>query len=162
MGRRLRVLSGRGHSALSERICHHLDVALTDVSITNFSDGEVSVKIAENIRGADVFLIQPTMPPAENLMELLLLLDAAKRSSAARITAVIPYFGYARQDRKDQPRVPIAAKLMANLITNSGADRVLAMDLHAAQIHVNGLGRLAMSYLRPRGNTKFDKVPRAL
>lgn len=134
MGRRLRVLSGRGHLDLAERICQYLDVSLTDVHIQTFSDGELRVKIQENIRGADVFIIQPTQPPAENLLELLLLLDAAKRSSAQRITAVIPYFGYARQDRKDQPRVPISAKLMANLITTAGADRVLTMDLHAAQI----------------------------
>jgi len=127
-------LSGRGHLDLAERICQYLDVSLTDVHIQTFSDGELRVKIQENIRGADVFIIQPTQPPAENLLELLLLLDAAKRSSAQRITAVIPYFGYARQDRKDQPRVPISAKLMANLITTAGADRVLTMDLHAAQI----------------------------
>ncbi|HKK70569.1 MAG TPA: ribose-phosphate pyrophosphokinase [Candidatus Krumholzibacteria bacterium] len=134
MGRRLRVLSGRGHEDLAVRICKYLDVSLTDVDIHAFSDGELRVKIQENIRGADVFIIQPTQPPAENLLELLLLLDAARRSSAQRITAVVPYFGYARQDRKDQPRVPISAKLMANLITTSGADRMLTMDLHAAQI----------------------------
>lgn len=134
MGRRLRVLSGRGHQDLAERICQYLDVSLTDISIEDFSDGEIHLKVLENIRGADVFIIQPTQPPAENLVELLLLLDAARRSSAQRITAVIPYFGYARQDRKDQPRVPISAKLMANLITTAGADRVLTMDLHAAQI----------------------------
>jgi ribose-phosphate pyrophosphokinase len=128
------VLSGRAHPELSRRICNHLDVSLTDVAITAFSDGEISVKIQENIRGTDVFIIQPTFPPAENLLELLLLLDAVRRSSALRCTAVIPYFGYARQDRKDRPRVPIAAKLMANLIVGAGADRVLTMDLHAAQI----------------------------
>jgi len=134
MGRRLRVLSGRGHPELSKSICRQLDVELTEVVASNFSDGEISVKIAENIRGTDVFLIQPTHPPAEHVLELLLLLDAARRSSAARITAVMPYFGYARQDRKDQPRVPIAAKLMANLLSEAGADRVLTIDLHAAQI----------------------------
>ena len=134
MGRRLRVLSGRGHRELSAKICQHLDVDLTDVLVGNFSDGEISIKIGENIRGTDVFIIQPTFPPAENILELLLILDAARRSSAERITAVIPYFGYARQDRKDQPRVPIAAKLMANLIVEAGANRVLTMDLHAAQI----------------------------
>ncbi len=134
MGRRLRVLTGRGHLELAERICQYLDVSLTDVLIEDFSDGEIRLQIQENIRGADVFIIQPTQPPAQNLFELLLLLDAARRSSAQRITAVIPYFGYARQDRKDQPRVPISAKLMANLITTAGADRVLTMDLHAAQI----------------------------
>jgi len=134
MGSRLRVLSGRGHLAMAERICESLEVSLTDVAVSNFSDGEISIKIQENIRGTDVFIIQPTFPPAENLVELLLLIDAARRSSALRVTAVIPYFGYARQDRKDQPRVPIAAKLMANLIAEAGADRVLTMDLHAAQI----------------------------
>ncbi len=134
MGRRLRVLSGRGHLDLSRRICQYLDVSLSDVAIENFSDGEIHLKIQENVRGADVFIIQPTQPPADYLFELLLLLDATRRSSAQRITAVIPYFGYARQDRKDQPRVPISAKLMANLITTAGADRVLTMDLHAPQI----------------------------
>jgi ribose-phosphate pyrophosphokinase len=134
MGRRLRVISGRGDIALAEKICQYLDVSLTDVTIVDFSDGEISVKIQENVRGTDVFLIQPTNPPAGNLVELLLLLDAVRRSSAQRITAVIPYFGYARQDRKDQPRVPIAAKLMANLICEAGAQRVLTMDLHAPQI----------------------------
>ena len=134
MGRRLRVISGRGDVSLAEKICQYLDVSLTDVTIVNFSDGEISVKIQENVRGTDVFIIQPTMPPAENLVELLLLLDAVRRSSAQRVTAVIPYFGYARQDRKDQPRVPIAAKLMANLISGAGAERVLTMDLHAPQI----------------------------
>jgi len=134
MGRRLRVLTGRGHAELSRRICQYLDVSLTEVLIEDFSDGELRLQIQENIRGTDVFIIQPTNPPAENLFELLLLLDAARRSSAQRITAVIPYFGYARQDRKDQPRVPISAKLMANLITTAGADRVLTMDLHAPQI----------------------------
>ncbi|HKI83996.1 MAG TPA: ribose-phosphate pyrophosphokinase [Candidatus Krumholzibacteria bacterium] len=134
MGRRLRVISGRGDVALAEKICQYLDVSLTEVTIVDFSDGEISVKIQENVRGTDVFLIQPTNPPAGNLVELLLLLDAVRRSSAQRITAVIPYFGYARQDRKDQPRVPIAAKLMANLISEAGAQRVLTMDLHAPQI----------------------------
>ncbi len=134
MGRRLRILSGRAHPQLSRRICNYLDVSLADVSLTAFSDGEINVKIQENIRGSDVFVIQPTCPPAENLVELLLLIDAARRSSAQRITAVIPYFGYARQDRKDQPRVPIGAKLMANLIAEAGTDRVLTLDLHAAQI----------------------------
>jgi ribose-phosphate pyrophosphokinase len=134
MGRRLRVISGRSHADLSRRICQYLDVPLTEVRIDDFSDGEIHLQIEENIRGMDVFIIQPTNPPAENLLELLLLLDAARRSSAQRITAVIPYFGYARQDRKDRPRVPISAKLMANLITEAGADRVLTMDLHAAQI----------------------------
>lgn len=134
MGRRLRVISGRGHKQLSRRICQYLDVPLTEVLVQDFSDGEIHLMIEENIRGMDVFIIQPTNPPGDHIIELLLLLDAARRSSAQRITAVIPYFGYARQDRKDRPRVPISAKLMANLITEAGADRVLTMDLHAAQI----------------------------
>jgi len=109
-------------------------VPLGKVEIENFSDGEIWAKYSENIRGDDVYIIQPTHPPADNLMELLILLDAAKRASARRVTAVIPYFGYARQDRKDQPRVSITAKLVANLITRAGADRVITMDLHAPQI----------------------------
>jgi ribose-phosphate pyrophosphokinase len=107
---------------------------LGKLDIRNFSDGEIWVKYSDNIRGDDVFVVQSTQPPAENLIELLILIDAAKRASARRVTAVIPYFGYARQDRKDQPRVSITAKLVANLITEAGADRVIAMDLHAAQI----------------------------
>jgi ribose-phosphate pyrophosphokinase len=107
---------------------------LGKVEIENFSDGEIWAKYSENIRGDDVYIIQPTHPPADNLMELLILLDAAKRASARRVTAVLPYFGYARQDRKDQPRVSITAKLVANLITRAGADRVITMDLHAPQI----------------------------
>jgi ribose-phosphate pyrophosphokinase len=107
---------------------------LCELTIRRFSDGELFVKIDENLRGRDVYIIQPTNPPAENLMELLLLMDAARRASAARITAVIPYFGYARQDRKDQPRVAISAKLVANLVSTAGADRVLAMDFHSHQL----------------------------
>jgi ribose-phosphate pyrophosphokinase len=107
---------------------------LTDCAVTRFSDGEVFVQINENIRGADLFIIQPTNPPAENLIELLMLIEASRRASAMRITAVIPYYGYARQERKDRPRVPITAKLVANLITTAGVDRVLTFDLHASQI----------------------------
>jgi ribose-phosphate pyrophosphokinase len=109
-------------------------VQLTKLEIRNFSDGEIWVKYSENIRGEDLFIIQSTQPPAENLLELLILIDAAKRASARHVTAVIPYFGYARQDRKDQPRVSITARLISNLITTAGADRVITMDLHAAQI----------------------------
>jgi ribose-phosphate pyrophosphokinase len=130
----LKVFSGRSNRPLAERICADAGVELGKTEIQNFSDGEIWVKYTENIRGADVFIIQPTQPPADNLMELLILLDAARRSSAKRLTAVIPYFGYARQDRKDQPRVAISAKLVANLLTKAGADRVITMDLHAAQI----------------------------
>jgi len=128
------VISGTAHPAMAASIAANLDRDLLDVEASRFSDGEVQIKIKENIRGTDVFIIQPTMPPAENTLELLLLLDAVRRASCRRVTAVIPYFGYARQDRKDQPRVPIGARLMANLITTAGADRVLTIDLHAPQI----------------------------
>ena len=130
----IKIFSGRANRPLAEKICKEAGIRLGHVDIVNFSDGEIWAKYSENIRGADVFVIQSTQPPADNLMELLILLDAAKRASANRVTAVIPYFGYARQDRKDQPRVSITAKLVANLITGSGADRVITMDLHAPQI----------------------------
>ncbi len=131
----LAIVSGNANPALAKEICRNLKIALTDSTVTRFSEGEVRVKINENIRGKDVFVVQPTCPPVnEHLMELLIILDALRRASARRITAVIPYYGYARQDRKDQPRVPITAKLVANLITTAGADRVLTMDLHAGQI----------------------------
>jgi ribose-phosphate pyrophosphokinase len=130
----LKIFSGRSNRPLADRICEEAGISLGKTEIENFSDGEIWVKYTENIRGADVFIIQPTQPPSDNLMEMLILLDAARRSSAKRVTAVIPYFGYARQDRKDQPRVAITAKLVANLLTKAGADRVITMDLHAAQI----------------------------
>ncbi|NNC89160.1 MAG: ribose-phosphate pyrophosphokinase [Akkermansiaceae bacterium] len=131
----MKLISGTAHPALAEGIAEYLETPLTDVNVTAFPDGETYVKINENIRGQDVFIIQPTCPPTNhNLMEMLILVDAAKRASAERITAVIPFYGYARQDRKDQPRVPITAKLVANLISAAGVDRVLTMDLHAAQI----------------------------
>ncbi len=130
----LKIVTGRSHPALGQKIAHHLDMELAAVSIRNFSDGEIWVKYEENIRGVDLFIVQSTFAPADNLMELLLLIDAARRASASRITAVIPYFGYARQDRKDQPRVAISAKLVANLLTTAGADRVITMDLHAPQL----------------------------
>jgi ribose-phosphate pyrophosphokinase len=130
----LKVFSGRSNRPLAEKICEDAGVPLGKVDIENFSDGEIWAKYSENIRGDDVYVIQPTHPPAENLVELLILIDAARRASARRVTAVIPYFGYARQDRKDQPRVSITAKLVANLITRAGADRVITMDLHAPQI----------------------------
>ena len=129
-----KVFSGSSNQGLAEKIANKLDKPLGSVELKRFSDGEIWVKYGENIRGSEVFIIQSTNPPAENLLELLLMLDAAKRASATRITAVIPYFGYSRQDRKDQPRVSITAKLVANLITVAGADRVMTMDLHAAQI----------------------------
>jgi ribose-phosphate pyrophosphokinase len=132
---KLAVLTGNANPELAKDICKYLKVKLYDCLVWKFSEGEVRVKINENVRGKDVFVIQPTSPPPnENLMELLIMIDALKRASAQRITAVVPYFGYARQDRKDQPRVPITAKLVANLLTTAGASRVLTMDLHAGQI----------------------------
>jgi ribose-phosphate pyrophosphokinase len=131
---KIMLLSGRANRPLAEEIAACLERPLCQVTIKQFSDGEIFVRIDENVRGRDVFIIQSTNPPAENLVELLLLIDAAKRASAARVTAVIPYYGYARQDRKDQPRVPISAKLMANLITEAGADRVLSIDFHQHQL----------------------------
>jgi len=132
--RELKLFSGRANRALAEKITQHLNIQLGQISIKDFSDGEIWVRFEENIRGQDVFIVQPTFSPATNLLELLIMIDAAKRASADRVTAVIPYFGYARQDRKDQPRVSITAKLVANLISTAGADRVLTLDLHAAQI----------------------------
>jgi len=132
---KLAIFSGNAHPELAKNICKYLKVNPSEALVTRFSEGEIRVKINENIRGKDVFVVQPTCPPTnENLMELLIMMDAMRRSSAQRITAVIPYFGYARQDRKDQPRVPITAKLVANLLTVAGANRVLTMDLHAGQI----------------------------
>ena len=131
----LKIFSGRAHPALAEEICAYLEIPLGQLTLYNFSDGENYCQIDENVRGADVFIVQPTSSPVnDHVMELLILLDAFRRSSASRITAVMPYFGYSRQDKKDKPRVPIAAKLMADLLTASGADRILTMDLHAAQI----------------------------
>lgn len=132
--REMKIFSGRANQPLAQKIAGALKKNLGQISLLNFSDGEIWAKYEENIRGTDVFLIQPTHAPAENLLELLIMLDAARRASAKRITAVIPYFGYARQDRKDQPRVAISAKMVANLITTAGADRILTMDLHAPQI----------------------------
>jgi ribose-phosphate pyrophosphokinase len=130
----MKIFAGRANRALAEEMAGFLGTDLGDCEITQFSDGEIFVKINENVRGVDVFIVQPTFPPAENLLELLIMIDAASRASASRITAVLPYYGYARQDRKDQPRVAISAKLVANLITVAGANRVLTVDLHAGQI----------------------------
>src|ERR1700704_4004706 len=131
----MKIFSGSANRELAQRICDYIGVPLGQAHISSFPDGETYVKIEENIRGRDVFIIQPTSPPTnQHLMELLIMVDAARRASADRITAVIPYFGYARQDRKDQPRVPITAKLVANLLVAAGAHRVLTMDLHAQQI----------------------------
>ena len=128
------LLSGTANRALAEEVAEHLGQPLCHLTIRRFADGEIFVKIDENVRGRDVYIIQSTNPPAENMMELLLLMDAAKRASAARVTAVIPYFAYARQDRKVQPRVAISAKLLANMVSMAGADRVLGMDFHQHQM----------------------------
>jgi ribose-phosphate pyrophosphokinase len=132
---KLQVFSGNAHRALAKRVCERLEIPLGDASVSQFPDGEINVKINDDVRGRDVFVVQPTCPPVnDNLIELLLLIDTLKRASAARITAVIPYYGYARKDRKDEGRVPISAKLVANVITTTGADRVVCLDLHAPQI----------------------------
>jgi ribose-phosphate pyrophosphokinase len=132
---KIRVFSGNANVALARKICENLGISLGQANVTAFSDGETRVEINENVRGMDVFIIQSTCPPVNiTLMELLIMIDAARRSSADRITAVIPYYGYARQDRKVAPRAPITAKLVADLITQAGANRILAMDLHAGQI----------------------------
>ena len=131
----IKIFSGNAHTALAQEICDVLSLPLGRASVKTFSDGETFVEIGENVRGADVFVIQPTCPPVnQNLMELLIMVDALRRASARRITAVMPYYGYARQDRKAAPRVPISAKVVADIVTTVGARRVLAMDLHAGQI----------------------------
>ena len=132
--REMMLLSGTANRPLAERIAEELDSSLCDVTIERFADGEIFVRIDENVRGRDVFIVQPTAPPAESVLELLLLIDAAKRASAARVSAVVPYYGYARQDRKDQPRVAIGAKLLANLIVTAGADRLVSVDFHQHQL----------------------------
>ena len=132
---RLKVFTGNANPALTDEICRHLGVHRAEASVERFSDGEIYLQILENVRGADVFVVQPTCTPVDqNLLELLLMMDALHRASAKRITAVLPYYGYARQDRKDKPRVPISAKLVASLLVTAGANRVLTLDLHAAQI----------------------------
>ncbi len=130
----LKVVTGRSNVKLAQKVAAHLGVELSETTIRNFSDGELWVKYEDNVRGVDLFVIQSATAPAENWLEMLLMLDAAKRASVKRVTAVIPYFGYARQDRKDQPRVPVTAKLMANLLTSAGADRIITIDLHSSQI----------------------------
>ena len=132
---RIQIFTGTAHPALAHEICAHLGIALGNADVRQFADGEIRLQINENVRGADVFVIQPTCAPVErNLMELLLMMDALKRASAERITAVLPYYGYARQDRKDKPRVPISARLVAAVLETAGASRLLTLDLHAAQI----------------------------
>lgn len=130
----LQLFSGSAHRKLGERIAQFLNIPLGEVELRRFADGEIGVQYNENIRGRDVFIVQPTCPPADNLLELLIMVDAARRASAARITAVLPYYGYARQDRKDAPRVSITSKLVADLLEAAGTNRILTMDLHAAQI----------------------------
>jgi len=131
----IKVFSGNANRPLAEEICQYLNIEIGQANTSRFSDGEFNFQILENVRGQDCFIVQPTCPPVDsNLMELLIMLDAFRRSSAKRITAVIPYYGYGRKDRKDRPRVPISAKLVANLTTEAGADRVLLLDLHAGQI----------------------------
>ena len=161
------IFGGTAHPKLAQEICEFIGQPMGLVNLTRFPDGEVFVKIVDNIRGQDVFIIQPTSPPPnENLMELLIMIDAVKRASADRITAVIPYFGYARQDRKDQPRVPISAKLVANLLVAAGTDRILALDLHAQQIQgffdipVDHLyaSPVIVNYLRQKGLTDLVVV----
>ena len=135
MNRQLKIFSGHGNPALADAICDYLKIRIGKWNVTRFADGEIYCQILDNVRGADVFVVQPTVPPVnENLMELLIAVDALKRSSASRITAVMPYYGYARQDRKDKPRVPISAKLVADLLQAAGVSRVLAMDLHSPAI----------------------------
>jgi ribose-phosphate pyrophosphokinase len=163
---RLKVFGGRANVPLAEKVAEYLDDSLGKIALGNFPDGEISVRIDEDVRGRDIFIIQPTCPPVnDNLMELLIIIDSFKRSSAERITAVLPYYGYARQDRKDVGRVPITAKLVADIVTEAGADRVLALDLHAAQIqgffnipvdHLHG-GPVICDYIR-----KLDIPPRDL
>src|SRR5579875_1316450 len=142
---RLKVFSGRAHRDLTEEICQHIGVPLGDMVVTPFADGEIGVVVNENVRGCDVFVVQPTIRPNETLIELLIAIDALRRASATRITAVVPYYGYARQDRKTRGREPITAKLVATLITTAGADRVLCVDLHAGQIQ--GFFDLPMDHL---------------
>ena len=133
-GRKFKIFACEGSKYLAEKICKELGQPLGDSSVTHFADGEFTINYEEYIRGSDVFIVQSTFPPVENLMELLLMVDAAKRASAHRIVAVVPYFGWARQDRKDKPRVPIGAKLVADMLSVAGIDRLVTMDLHADQI----------------------------
>ncbi len=163
----LKIFSGNANPALAQAVAHEMNLPLGNIVVSRFSDGEVQVQILENVRGADTFIIQPTCPPVnENLMELLIMIDALKRASAARVTAVIPYYGYARQDRKVRPREPISAKLVANLLTVAGADRILSIDLHAGQIQgffdipVDNLpaGPLLARYMREKGFQGEDVV----
>ena len=148
MKEKLKIFSGRSNPMLAEKIAKSLDKELGNLAIKTFSDGELWIKFEENIRGCDVFIIQPTNSPAENIMELILIIDAAKRASAKTVTAVAPYFGYGRQDRKDNPRVPISSRVMVDLITATGADRIITMDLHSTQIQ--GFAAIPFDHLYSR------------
>ena len=155
----LKIFSGRANPDLTRRICEYLGLSLGRIFIDDFPDGEIFCKIDEDVRGRDVFLVQPTCPPVnDRLLELLIMMDSCRRASAERITAVLPYFGYARQDRKDAGRVPITAKLVANLITRAGAGRVLTMDLHAAQIQGFFDVPVDHLYAAPVLNDHFDQL----
>ena len=157
--RELKIFSGRANPDLATKICRHLHLEPSAITLGKFPDGENYCKLDEDVRGRDVFLVQPTSPPVnDNLLELLIMIDCCMRASAERITAVIPYFGYARQDRKDEGRVPITAKLAANLITRAGADRVLTMDLHAAQIQGFFDVPVDHLYAAPVLNEHFQKL----
>ncbi len=144
----LKIFTGRSNPVLAQKIAEYLDIPLGEVLIKTFADGELWVKYEENIRGKGVFIIQPTNQPTDNIMELILMIDAAKRASAANVTAVIPYFGYGRQDRKDTPRVPISSRVMVDLITATGADRIISMDLHSTQIQ--GFASIPFDHLYSR------------
>ena len=148
MNNNLKIFSGRSNPALSEKIVESLGIGLGQLTIKNFADGELWIKFEENIRGTDVFIIQSTNSPAENIMELVLIIDAAVRASANTVTAVIPYFGYGRQDRKDNPRVPISSRVMVDLITATGANRIITMDLHSTQIQ--GFATIPFDHLYSR------------
>jgi len=157
---RIKIFTGSANPVLAEQMCEHLGLELGEIKLKKFSDGEINLQILENVRGADCFVVQPTCNPVEfHLMEVFCMMDALKRSSAGRITAVIPYYGYGRQDRKDKPRVPISAKLVASLLEKAGADRIMALDLHAAQIQgffdipVDHLffRPVMIDYFKPRG-----------
>ena len=148
MNNSLKIFSGRSNPTLSQKIVESLGIELGQLNIQNFADGELWIKFEENIRGTDVFIIQSTNSPAENIMELVLIIDAAVRASANTVTAVIPYFGYGRQDRKDKPRVPISSRVMVDLITATGADRIITMDLHSTQIQ--GFATIPFDHLYSR------------
>ncbi len=165
---KLRVITGNSNQELAQEVCNHLGIELDDTKVNHFMDGEINLNIVESTRGADVFIIQPTSNPVnDNLMELLIIIDALKRASAGRINAVIPYYGYARQDRKTKAREPITAKLVADLLTVAGADRVVTMDLHAGQIqgyfnipvdHLSALEKLAKYFQSIKENAEGDFV----